>query len=107
MTNSLSGGGLGPILYAAQLLAKNITNLVAYERLVRRHPIANPAIIRGKKVLESITNAQLEKMGSLFNGMDLRNVRRRDMARILKYPLLIPKFLLLGRSVQFALRWGW
>jgi len=107
MTNALSGGGLGPITYAAHILAKNITNLAAYQREVHQHPFANPAIARGKKVIESSTNTELEKMGSLFNGMDLHNVRRIDMARILKYPLLISKFLLLERSVQFTLRWGW
>jgi len=107
MTNAISGGGLGPIIYAGHMLAKNITNLAAYQQEIHRHPLANPAIVRGEKVLASITNPELEKIGSLFNCMDLRNVRRRDLARILKYPHLISKFIRLGRSVQLTLRWGW
>lgn len=107
MTNALSGGGLGPIIYAARLLADNINHLQEYQRQVHRHPIAHPHIIRGKNVLVSLSNRDLHTMGSLFNGMDLRHVRRRDMAGILRHPLLIPKFALLGRGVQLTMRWGW
>ncbi|HDS59734.1 MAG TPA: NAD(P)/FAD-dependent oxidoreductase [Thermoplasmatales archaeon] len=107
MTNALSGGGLGPIIYAARMLADNIHRLRDYQRQVHRHPLAHADIVRGKNVLVSMSDRDLQKMGSLFNGMDLGQVRRRDMAGILRYPLLIRKFVVLGRGVQLTMRWGW
>ncbi|KAA0003790.1 MAG: NAD(P)/FAD-dependent oxidoreductase [Thermoplasmata archaeon] len=101
MTNPLSGGGLSPIIHASSILSNYIYDLKEYEREIKHHPIANPALLKAKNVLFNLTNEELTAIGKLFDGKIF------GFFTLLKYPFLIPKIWLLRKGVVLAMKWGW
>ena len=107
MTNPLSGGGLVPIILASEILCRNIYNLAAYEREIKKHPMFHGVILKAKNVLIRASNAELEKMGKMVDGKVFEETRYSDLLGVIRYPALLPKMIVLGRGVTLAMRWGW
>ncbi|MFC1979416.1 NAD(P)/FAD-dependent oxidoreductase [Chloroflexota bacterium] len=92
MPNPLSGGGLTPIIYAGQMLAKNINNLKNYEREVKRHPIASPVLAKARRALLELADKDLTNLLSLLTEPYGRKTIYPSIGRTVKYLSLIPKF---------------
>ncbi len=107
MTNPLSGGGLTPIIHASSILAANIDNLKNYEREVKKHQLASPALVKAKNLLMKLTNRELEEMGRMVDGRTFEEMRFSDILGMMRHPLLIPKMFTLGRGLVITMKWGW
>jgi len=114
MPNPLSGGGLAPIIYAAEILADNIDNLENYQRVVKRHPIAAPVLTRARRILLGLTDTDLRNLLEVVTRPGKGPARRFvffRLLRILKHPLLLLKknFALLDayRAARISRDYGW
>ncbi len=107
MTNPLSGGGIAPIIYASDILSRNVYNLNIYEVEIKKHPMFHAAILKAKNVLMKATNTEMGKMGKVVDGKVFEETRYSDLLGMTRYPLLVPKILLLSKGVIMTMRWGW
>ena len=114
MPNPLSGGGLAPIIFAARILADNIHNLENYERAIKRHPISSPVLLKARRILLQLSDADLSNLMGIVTrpgkGLGRRFVFFR-LIRILKHPLLLLRknFALLDvyRAAGISRDYGW
>ncbi|RLC63934.1 MAG: hypothetical protein DRI01_04335 [Chloroflexi bacterium] len=110
MPNPLSGGGLTPIIYAAQILAKHVRNLENYEREVKKHPIAAPVLWKARHVLLGSTDKDVVSLLSCLTEPQRGKIRYPSVVRILKYPSLMLKFKTListYQAVRISKTYGW
>lgn len=110
MPNPLSGGGLTPIIYASQVLAKNIDNLKNYEREVKRHPIASPTLAKARRVLLELSDKDMANLMSLLTEPPGGKSKYPSTGRILKYLSLIPKLkasISTYRALKISKSYGW
>lgn len=89
MPNPLSGGGLTPIVYATQILAKNIHHLANYEKEVKRHPMSSPVLPRARRMLLQLSDKDLLKLLSVVTKPSIGRVKLPIAFRILRHPLLL------------------
>ncbi len=108
MTNPLSGGGLTPIIYASQILARHIRNLGGYEHEVKKHPIAAPILVKMRRTLLELTNKDVANLLSFLT--EPQGIKRNLLIRTIQHPSVLKKLKLLANIYQ-ALRisktYGW
>jgi len=110
MPNPLSLGGLAPIIYAARILATNITNLQDYEDEVKRHPIGDPLFLKAKQALLKLTDKDLADIGSWLTKTQGRRLRFLRPAGIIRHPSLFPKLqglVSIYKATKTCIRYGW
>ena len=108
ITNPMSGAGLTPIIYASQMLAKNMRNLDNYEREVKQHPMAAPLLVRMRQTLIELADQDLVNILSFLLGNHLG--KRSILLRATKLPSLFPKLNLvmnIYRGLKIAKTYGW
>ena len=91
MPNPLSQSGLAPIIYASQILARNINNLKVYQTEIENHPIANPILIKAERTLMKLGNQDLAHIGKFLSEVKQGEARSPSVTKIAKYPSLLPK----------------
>ncbi|MFQ6121637.1 MAG: NAD(P)/FAD-dependent oxidoreductase [Dehalococcoidales bacterium] len=110
MPNPFSGGGLAPIIYASQILARHIGNLENYEREVKKHPIATPVLMKARhKLLELVDKDVVNLMNFLMESRRGK-VKLPYAVRLLKYPSLMLKLRAListYRALRITKTYGW
>ncbi len=107
MVNPMTCGGLTIIAHAARILADNISDLERYASEVKKHPMSNPVCLKARKMMLSIPNEDLNKMGTMIDGQNLEEMSWRTKLKMLRYPRMVPKIYLFGRAFETAIRWGW
>jgi len=107
IVNPLSGGGLSPIFFAALKLSENIYELQQYNKIITNHYISKPCIVKARKTVLNSNNDELAKMGKVFDGKKLEDLRFYNLFGVLKHPLLIPKFFRIKKGLDLTLYWGW
>jgi len=110
MPNPSSLGGLSPIIYASQVLARNINNLEDYEREIRNHPMSNPILPKAGHTLVNLSNKDLANIGKFLSGVKKGEGRAPKIKRIAKYPSLFPKLNKLRtiyEAGKIAVDYGW
>ncbi|MFC2068470.1 NAD(P)/FAD-dependent oxidoreductase [Chloroflexota bacterium] len=98
MTNPMSGGGLTPIIYASQILARHIHNLKSYEHEVKKHPIAAPILAKMRHTLLELVDKDVANLLSF-----LTKPHPKKMAliiRTIQYPSLLQKLKLMLNTYQ-------
>jgi flavin-dependent dehydrogenase len=108
ITNPLSGGGLTPIIYAGQILAKHIRNLGEYEHEVKKHPIAAPILVKMRQSLLELANKDVANLLSFLS--EPQDKKKNLLVRTIQYPSILQKLKLIINAYQ-ALRisktYGW
>ena len=110
MVNAFSGAGLTPIIYSAELLARNISNLENYEREVKRHPMANPVLYRARRALSALADKDVVNLLRLITEPSFSKVKVPFVIRIIKYISLVLKLRTLintYRTIKIAKTYGW
>ena len=110
MPNPFSGGGLTPIVYASQMLARHISNLENYEREVKKHPIAAPVLSKARHVLLELADKDVGNLLSFLTEPHRGKVKSPSIVRILKYPSLMLKLKAListYQAVRISKNYGW
>ncbi len=107
MCNPVSLGGLVPIIYASDILVRNIDNPEKYRAEVLNHPMSSPALESYAKYHASFSNNDLDKIGEVVDGGALPGFRLSPLFRMLKYPSLIPKLKSLGEALKISMDYGW
>lgn len=110
MANPFSGGGLTPIVYAGQMLARNISNLENYEREVKKHPIASTVLSKARHMLLELADKDLVNLLTLLIEPHPGKARFCSIVRILKYPSLILELKALisaYQAVRISKDYGW
>ena len=110
MPNPLSGGGLTPIVYASQVLAKNIDNLQNYEREIKRHPMASPTLVKARRVLLELSDKDMANLMNLLTEPPGGKSKYLSTGRILTCLSLIPKLKAIistYRSLKISKTYGW
>jgi len=110
MTSPISGGGLAPIIYASQILVRNLNNLENYEREVKKHPMADPVLLKGGRALVELTDRDLTNVGKFLVEVHQGRIRFLSVAKIVKYPSLFLKLNRLTnlyKAVKIAEDYGW
>lgn len=91
MPNPASLGGLSPIIYASQILVRNMESLEDYETEVKNHPMANPILLKARHILMQFSNKDLANIGKFLSGFKQGEGRSPKIRRIAKYPSLLLK----------------
>ena len=110
MPNPVSLGGLAPIIYASQILVANIENLENYEREVKKHPIAAPALLKARQALLALTKKDLTKIRSFLAETHRARTRWLYLVKIVKYPSLLLKLSRLVnicKAKNILINYGW
>jgi flavin-dependent dehydrogenase len=110
MPNPISGGGLTPIIYAAQMLARHISNLENYEREVKKHPIAAPALWKARQVLLGLADKDVVNLLSFLTEPQPGKIRYPSLVRIFKYPsviLILKSLISTYQAVRISKDYGW
>lgn len=110
MVNPFSGAGLTPIIYAAQILVRNISNLENYEREVKRHPMANPVLFKARHALTTLVDKDVINLLRLLTEPSHSKVEALFVTKIIKYILLVPKLRTListYRAIKISKNYGW
>jgi len=107
ITNPFSLGGISPALQAAKILASNIENLENYGREIKKHPMCNPVLLKGRKVLEKISDKEIEELFRCVNGKNIGEMKYGDFISLLKKPRLALKAYYIARALLHSLKWGW
>jgi digeranylgeranylglycerophospholipid reductase len=110
MPNPAGLSGLSSIIQASQILADNIDDLEGYQRRVKSHPIADPALLRGGRIMMNFTNRDLAHIGSFFAGVREGEGHAPKVTRIIKYPSLLLKLNKMRKVYQagkMAMDYGW
>jgi len=110
MPNPLTGGGLTPVVYAAQMLARNIDNLDGYQREVRQHPMAAPVLTRTKEMLLNLSDRDIRYLANFVTDHQRGGRKLPFFARLVKYPGLLLRLNLLQRvyrSIKISRIYGW
>jgi len=110
MPNPFSLGGLAPIIYASQILVRNVNNLENYDREIRKHPIAAPVLLKARYTLLELTDKDLANIGSLLAKTRPGGVHFLSLVKIVRYPSLLPKLKrLIGmyRAMRISRDYGW
>ncbi|MBN1862051.1 MAG: NAD(P)/FAD-dependent oxidoreductase [Dehalococcoidales bacterium] len=110
MPNPAGLSGLSSIIQASRLLADNIENLENYQRQVKSHPMADPALLRGGRIMIDLGNRDLTYIGKFFAGVKQGEGHAPRVTRIIKYPRLLLKLNKLRkvyRAGKMAMDYGW
>jgi digeranylgeranylglycerophospholipid reductase len=110
MPNPAGLSGLSSIIQASRLLADNIENLENYQRQVKSHPMADPTLLRGGRIMIDFTNRDLTYIGKFFAGVKEGEGHAPRVGRIAKYPALLPKLSKLWavyKAGKMAMDYGW
>lgn len=110
MVNPFSGAGLTPIVYAAQMLARNIRNLENYEREVKKHPIAATVLSKARRMLLELADKDLVNLLSFLTEPQRGKLKYPWVVRILKYPSLILELkalIVAYRAVRISKNYGY
>ncbi|MCD6448257.1 MAG: NAD(P)/FAD-dependent oxidoreductase [Thermoplasmata archaeon] len=107
ITNPFSLGGISPAIRAAKILADNIENLENYGREIKKHPMRNPILLKGRKVLERINDKEIEELFRCVNGKDISEIKYGDFISLLKRPRLALKAYYIAQALLHSLKWGW
>jgi flavin-dependent dehydrogenase len=108
ITNPLSGGGLTPIIYASQMLARHIRNLGDYEHEVKRHPIAASILVKMRHTLLELSDKDVANLLSFLTKPHRK--KRNLFIRAIQYPSILSKLKLLVntyRALRISKTYGW
>ncbi|MFC1967965.1 NAD(P)/FAD-dependent oxidoreductase [Chloroflexota bacterium] len=108
MTNPLSGGGLTPIIYASQMLARHIRNLKGYEHEVKKHPITAPILVKMRHALLELADKDVANLLSFLT--EPHPIKRNLLIRTIQYLSLLQKLKLLVNTYQalkISKTYGW
>lgn len=110
LTNPFSGGGLTPIMYAGEILARYITNLENYEKEVKKHPIGAPVLFKARQALLKLVDKDVVKLLTLLTSAAQNRAGFRGIATIIKCLSLLPKLRTListYRAIRISKIYGW
>lgn len=110
MVNLFSGAGLTPIIYAAQMLVRNISNLENYEREVKRHPMANPILSKSRQALSALSDKDLVNLLRLLTEPSYSKLKALFVTNITKYISLVLKLRTVVRTykaIRISKTYGW
>jgi digeranylgeranylglycerophospholipid reductase len=110
MPNPAGLSGLSSIIQASHILASNIDNLEGYQRQVKKHPIADPTLLRGGRIMMDFSNQDLAYIGEFFAGVKEGEGHAPRVSRIAKYPYLLLKLKKLRtvyKAGKMAMDYGW
>ena len=110
MPNLLTGGGLTPIIYASEMLARHIGSLENYEIEVKKHPMSAPALARARRLLLELTDNDVANIVNLIVEIRGSKVKLPLWLRLIKYPSLIPKLReVIGarQALRISRDYGW
>jgi len=110
MVNPFSEAGLTPIIYAAQMLVRNISNLENYEREVKRHPMADPILSKARHALLALADNDVVNLLRLLTEPPHGKVKAPRVVRIIKCLSLVPKLRTListYRAIRISKTYGW
>jgi len=107
LTNPFSLGGLSPIIYAAEILARNINDLEKYEKEIKKHPILNPVLIKGMETIFKTEEKEMEMFYKKINGKELKEIKFWDLFHLLWHPSTLLKMYKIYKAFCHSLKWGW
>lgn len=109
-TNPLSGGGLTPIIYAGEILARHIASIRDYEKEVKQHPIGSPVLFKARRALSQLADSDVVGLLSFITGASERRARLPGIGGILRNLYLLTKLWLListYRAIRISRTYGW
>jgi flavin-dependent dehydrogenase len=108
ITNPMSGAGLTPIIYASQILARNIRNLDDYEREVKKHAMAAPVLVKTRQTLLGLADKDVTNLLSFliepYPGKRLFPLRTIKFLPLLKKPRLLMQMY---QALRISKAYGW
>jgi digeranylgeranylglycerophospholipid reductase len=110
MPNPAGLSGLSSIVQASRILASNIDDLEGYQRQVREHPMADPALLRGGRIMMDFSNRDLTHIGEFFSGVKKGEGHAPRITKIAKHPALLLKLNKLRaayKAGKMAMDYGW
>jgi len=91
ITNPFSGGGLTPIIYASEILARHITSLEDYEKEVKKHPIGSPVLFKARQALSKLPDSDVVGLLSFITDAPHRKVKSPGISGFVKNLSLLTK----------------
>jgi len=110
ITNPFSGGGLTPIIYASEILARHITSLEDYEKEVRKHPISSPVLFKSRQALLQLTESDAVGLLSFITGdfySKVKLIRLDDIGKILSLLTKLGVLINTYRAIRISKTYGW
>ena len=110
INNPFSGGGLTPIVYASEILAKHITNLKDYEKEVKKHPIGSPVLFKARQTLLKLADRDVICLLSFIIDVTHKRVKPAGISSFAKNLSLLTKPVALintFRAIRISKTYGW
>jgi len=110
MTNPLTKGGMACCVFAAEILAECAREgkISEYEQRLKAHPVLAPEYMDALDYFQSMTNQQLDRFGSMINGMELSRLPARMKALFLFAAMRnFRKMRRLMKAMHYAKDYSW
>lgn len=106
MCNPLTLGGIGPIIYASEILADNLDKPEDYLKGVMSHDINHQSIYDFTEIYTSMPNHELVTIGKVLDRLETK-IGFMSALRSLRNPRLIPKLLTMNKAMEVSMKYGW
>lgn len=109
MANSFSGGGIAPIVCASDILVNCIreNKIENYEKEIREHAAFSPYFYKAKKVIHSLNQQKLTKIGKIVDGCDLLNLPFKIKLKAFMNPEIIKDTLIMIKAFEEGMEYAW
>lgn len=110
ITNPFSGGGLTPIIYASEMLARHMANLEDYEKEVKSHPIGSPVLFKARQELLQVADSDVVGLLKLITSASHSKVKLTKLIGIFKDLSLLTNLgplISTYQAIRISITYGW
>ena len=106
MCNPLTLAGLAPIIYASEILVKNLRKPENYINEIQNHDLSHKSLMQYTRKYTSLPNPELEKIGWILH-QNQTQLDPKTLLKTLRHPQITPTLKLMHKAIQKTKKYGW